>query len=174
MYSKEIKVPENVSIEIDGNKVNVSDQKGELKRVFKLAYEIKIVKEGDKIRVASEYEKRKAKALVGTIIAHIRNMIKGVTSGYTYKMKIVYSHFPMTVKVEADKVVVQNFLGERTTRTAKIVGKTEVKVQGQDVTVTGIDPEETGQTAGNLELATRIVGYDRRRFNDGIFITGKE
>ncbi|MBI2084471.1 MAG: 50S ribosomal protein L6 [Candidatus Aenigmarchaeota archaeon] len=174
MYSKEIKVPEGITVGVDGGKVTVTGPKGELSRTFKTAYGTKISKAENKIVATSESENRKAKALVGTLAAHIRNMIKGVSDGYTYRMKIIYSHFPMTVKVEGGKVVIQNFLGERTTRTAKIVGNTEVKVQGQDVTVIGIDPEETGQTSGNIELATRIVGYDRRRFNDGIYITGKE
>lgn len=174
MYSKEIKMAEGVSIEVAGNKVTASGEMGKLEREFKLAYGTKISKLEGKIEVASEYDNRKAKALVGAVAAHIRNMMKGVEEGYSYKMRIVYSHFPMTVKIEGSKVVIQNFMGERTTRSAKIVGKTEVKIQGQDVTVAGIDPEETGQTAGNIELATRIVGYDRRRFNDGIFITGKE
>ncbi len=173
MYTREISIPEGVSIEIDENKMKVSGSKGELKREFKLAYGTKITKDGEKIKVSSEIDRRKAKALVGTVIAHTRNMIKGVTNGYTYKLKIVYSHFPMNAKVEGDKVLVNNFIGERTARIARIVGKTQVKIEGQDVTVTGMDPEETGQTAGNIELSCRIVGYDKRRFADGIFITGK-
>ena len=174
MYAREITIPEGISIEVSGNKVKVSGSKGELKREFKLAYETKIEKLENKLKVASESDRRKAKALVGTVIAHVRNMIKGVTTGYTYTMKIVYSHFPMTVKVEGKKVVVNNFVGERTPRIAKIVGNTDVKINGQDMTITGVDPEETGQTAGNIELSCRIVGYDKRRFSDGIYIVSKE
>lgn len=169
-----MKLPEGISLEINANKVKVSGEKGELKREFKLYYGMKIQKEDDKLKVISESDDRKAKALVGTVAAHIRNMAKGVTKGYTYHMKIVYSHFPVTVKVEGSKFIVQNFLGARTLRTAKIVGDTKVEINGQDVTVAGIDPEDTGQTAGNIELATRIVGFDRRRFNDGIYIGKKE
>lgn len=171
MYSKEITIPEGVSAEVDGNKVNVSGGKGEIKREFKLAYDIKIQKQDNKITIVSESKHRKAKALVGTIIAHIRNMAKGVMEGYAYRMKIVYSHFPMNVKVDGDKVVTQNFLGERTPRIAKIAGNTQVKIEGQDVTVSGIDLEEVGLTSSSIEQSCRIVGYDKRRFNDGIFLT---
>ncbi len=174
MYSKEIIIPEGVTIEVDGNKVKVPGSKGELKREFKLLYDMKIKKEDGKIIVVSESSHRKAKALVGTIIAHIRNMIKGVTEGYTYRMKIVYSHFPMNVKVDGDKVITQNFLGERTPRIAKIAGNTQVKIEGQDVIVTGIDIEDVGLTASSIELSCRIVGYDKRRFSDGIYIQGRE
>jgi len=174
MYSKEITMPASVAVEVDGNKVKVSGGKGEIKREFKLAYAIKIQKQDDKITVASESEHRKAKALVGTIIAHIRNMTKGVVEGYTYRMKIVYSHFPMIVKVDGDRVVTQNFLGERTSRIAKIAGSTQVKVERQDVTVSGIDLEEVGLTSSSIEQSCRITGYDKRRFSDGIYFVSKK
>jgi large subunit ribosomal protein L6 len=64
-------------------------------------------------------------------------------------------------------------LGERVPRVAKIVGKTQVKVEGSDLIVTGINIEEVGQTAANIEQACRIVGYDRRKFMDGIYIVSK-
>lgn len=171
MYSKEIIISDDISGEVYGNKVKVSSNKGELEREFKLTHDVKIRKEDNKIIAASESSDRKTKALVGTITAHIRNMMKGVKEGYTYKMRVVFSHFPMNVKVDGGKVVTQNFLGERTARIAKIVGDTQVKIEGQDITITGIDLEDVGLTASNIELSTRIVGYDKRRFSDGIFLT---
>jgi large subunit ribosomal protein L6 len=111
--------------------------------------------------------------MVGTIIAHIRNMVKGVTEGYTYRMRVVYSHFPITVKVEGDKVLIQNFLGESVPRVAKIVGDTKIEVKGQDIILTGCDKEAVGQTCGNIEQACRISKYDRRVFQDGIYIVEK-
>jgi large subunit ribosomal protein L6 len=70
--------------------------------------------------------------------------------------------------------LIQNFLGERVPRVAKIVGKTQVKVEGSDLIVSGINIEEVGQTAANIEQACRIVGYDRRKFLDGCYIISKE
>jgi len=165
-------VPEDVSIELIGKKVKVSGPKGSLEKEF-LLKGVKIEKSEKKIKTSSESERRKDKSLVGTVLAHIRNMIDGVREGYTYKLKIVYSHFPVTAKVEGDKIVVQNFLGERTPRTAKIVGNSKVEIKEQDITVTGIDLDEVSQTSANIEQACRIVGFDRRRFPDGIFITSK-
>jgi large subunit ribosomal protein L6 len=101
-------------------------------------------------------------------------MVDGVTKGFTYRLRIVYSHFPITVKVEKDKILIQNFLGERTPRIAKIVGNTEVKVEGSDVIVSGINLEEVSQTSANIEQACRIIGYDRRRFLDGIYLISRE
>ncbi|MEM5879566.1 MAG: 50S ribosomal protein L6 [Candidatus Aenigmatarchaeota archaeon] len=172
MVSTEVKIPENVKVEIEGKKVKVSGEKGELERSF-AEKGIKIEVAEGKIVISSESERKKFRALVGTIAAHIKNMIEGVTKGFTYKLRVVYSHFPVTVKVEGDKVLIQNFLGERVPRVAKIVGKTQVKVEGQEITVSGTNIEEVGQTAANIEQACRIVGYDRRKFMDGIYIVSK-
>lgn len=174
MFFKEVEIPEGVTIEINGLKVKVSGPKGELEREFKTVFDIKIEKVDSKVKVFSESERRKVKAMVGTITAHIRNMVKGVTKGFTYKLRVCYAHFPPQVKVEGDKVIISNFLGERKPRIAKIVGSTEVKVKGQEVIVSGINLEDVGQTANNIERATRIVGYDRRRFMDGIYIVERE
>jgi large subunit ribosomal protein L6 len=173
MYFKESLIPDGVTVEINGKKVKVSGSKGTLERHFPLK-EVKIEKNGEKVKVSSDSERRKIKSLVGTVLAHIRNMIIGVSQGYTYKLKVVYSHFPVTVKVEGNKLSISNFLGEKTPRFANIVGNSKVEVKGQDITITGIDIEEVSQTSGNIEQACRIIGYDRRRFPDGIFITSEE
>ena len=46
-------------------------------------------------------------------------MIKGVTKGFEYKMKTVFSHFPIKTSVEGNDFVIQNFLGERSPRRAR-------------------------------------------------------
>lgn len=173
MFVKELKIPEDVKVEIENCIIKVSGPKGTLERKIDFLQRFKIEKEGSKIKVISESDRRKNKALVGTIVAHIRNMIIGVREGFTYKLKIVFSHFPINVKVEKDKVLIQNFLGERTPRIAKIVGDTEVKIENNEVIVSSINIEDAGQTAANIEQATRIVGVDRRVFTDGIFIVEK-
>jgi large subunit ribosomal protein L6 len=173
MYAKELKIVQEATVAIDNKKVKVSGEKGSLEKSFALR-EIKIEKIENKIKVSSESDRRKVKSLVGTVLAHIRNMITGVTKGYVYRLKVVFSHFPVTVKVEGDKILIQNFLGERTPRIAKIAGSAKVEVKGQDISVSGIDLDDVGLTASSIEQATRIVGYDRRRFPDGIFLTGKE
>jgi len=176
MYEKEIELPEGVSAEVAGNKVKISGPKGQLEREFKglRVHGIRLMLTGKKIKVSSESERRKAKALVGTIIAHIRNMIKGVTTGYTYKLKVVYSHFPVTVKVEGNKVLVHNFLGEKVPRVAELVEGVHVEVKGPEIMVSGIDKELVGLMASRLEQATKIKGYSRKVFMDGIYLVSKE
>ena len=173
-----VPVPGNVEVKIDGMKVTVKGPKGELSRDFSHAKGIIIRleegEEGKEVVVETYFANRRRKALVGTIAAHIENMITGVTKGYRYRLKIIYSHFPVTVKVEGDKIIIENFLGEKAPRVAKIFGVVKVKVQKDEVIVEGIDIEAVGQTAANIELATKVKGFDRRVFVDGIYIYKKE
>lgn len=173
MYAHELEIPEGVAVEISGKNIKVSGPKGSLEKRFGIKMNVKIEKAESKIKVSSESERRKAKALVGTIAGHIKNMITGVTEGFTYRLRAVYSHFPITIKQEGEKIVVQNFLGERTPRVSKIVGDTEVKIEKTEVIVTGINLEDVSQTAANIEQSCRIVGYDKKRFMDGVFIISK-
>ncbi len=170
---EEVEIPENVNITIDGLRVVVEGPKGRLERDFSHAKGVKISKKDSKVIVETFFANRKKKALVGTIASHIENMIKGVTRGYKYKLKIIYSHFPITVEVDnSNRIVrIKNFLGERSDRIAKIVGDdVKVTVKGEDVIVEGIDIEHVGQTAANIELATKVKDKDRRVFADGIYI----
>ncbi len=171
---EEIEIPDNVSVEVNGKVVKVKGPKGEVTRDFSHARKINIKVDNNKVIVETFFARRKEKAIVYAIVAHIRNMITGVTKGFRYWLKIIYSHFPITVKVEGDKVLIINFLGEKAPRVAKIVGNAKVKVQKNDVIVEGINIEEVGQTAANIEQATKIRGFDRRVFVDGIYIYKKE
>jgi large subunit ribosomal protein L6 len=118
--------------------------------------------------------KRQHKAIVNTIQSIVRNMIDGVQHGYTYKLKVVFAHFPITVKVKDKQVYIENFIGERAPRVAKIVGDCKVTVEGEDVIVKGVSLEDVSQTAANIENATKIKGKDLRVFLDGIYVYAKE
>lgn len=176
MSSRVVEIPKEVTVEIDGLKVKVKGPLGEIYKDFShTTGQITIRKEENKVIVEVVGKPRRKKlALVGTIAAHIENMIIGVTKGFTYRLKIVYGHFPMSVKVKGNYVVIENFIGERSPRYAKIVGNVKVQIEQDDVIVKGIDIEEVGQTAANIENATRVTDRDPRIFLDGIFIYHKE
>ncbi|MEM0453357.1 MAG: 50S ribosomal protein L6 [Sulfolobales archaeon] len=170
MIKESISIPAGVEVSCEGMKVRVKGPKGEVIRDFSNVKGIKLLLSGDKLVVYSFFTNRRIKSLTYTVVAHIKNMIDGVTRGYRYKLKIVFSHFPVTVRVEGDKVLIENFLGERSPRIAKIRGNLKVYVKGEDIIVEGVDIEDVAQTAANIEKVTKIRELDRRVFNDGIFI----
>ena len=79
----------------------------------------------------------------------------------------------MNVKADNEKVIIKSFLGETTERVAKILPNVKLEIKGTNITVSSSNIEAAGQTAANLEKATRLTGRDRRIFQDGIFITEK-
>ena len=133
-----------------------------------------IFQEGGALIVRVDVPRRKERALAGTWKAHLNNMVKGVTDGFTYKLKALYSHFPMTLAVQGNKLIVNNYFGERVPRSAVILDGVEVKIQNKtEVVVSGIDKEAVGQTAANIERSTTVKKRDRRVFQDGIYLIEK-
>ncbi len=167
--SKTLQVPEDVTVTLQGKKVSVKGAKGSLIRDFYFA-PISIDAEGKNVRVSAKWPRKKEAALVGTIYSHIQNMITGVTKGYSYKLKIVFSHFPISVKLEGRSILIENFTGERRARHIKIIGDVKVKIETDDIIVSGINLEDVSQTAANIEQATRVRGKDPRVFLDGLYV----
>lgn len=167
-----IDIPEGVEVIIE-DEVTVKGPKGEISRVFNYP-NVLIKKDEEKVILETNFPKKKDKSMLGTTKAHISNMIIGVSNGFTYHMKIVFAHFPMTVKVNKEDITIDNFLGERHPRKANIIGDSKVSVKGDEVTISGINKEHVGQTMANLEQATKIKGRDPRVFQDGIYLVSKE
>lgn len=173
-----IEIPGDVKISIEflgkleGYRITVEGPKGRVERI--LGYPgIEIKKEGNLVLIRSERDRRKFKALIGTYKGHIENMIRGVREGFVYRLKIVYAHFPIQVEVKNGYLYIKNFLGEKAPRKAKILDGVNVSIKNDIIEVSGIDIEKVGQTAANIEQATRITKWDRRKFVDGIYIIEK-
>jgi large subunit ribosomal protein L6 len=167
--SKTIQVPDDVDVNLDERKITVKGEKGTLMRDFSFA-PISIEADGKSVRVWAEWPRKKEAALVGTIFSHIQNMISGVKKGFTYKLKIVFSHFPISVKVQGKTFLIENFTGERRARRVKIIGDVQVKIESEDIIVQGINLEDVSQTAANIEQATKVKKKDPRVFLDGIYV----
>lgn len=167
--SKTVEVPEDVTLSLVGKKVSVKGEKGSLTRDFSYAT-VTIESEDRNVRISAKWPRKKEAALVGTIYSHIQNMITGVTKGYNYKLKIVFSHFPISAKIQDKSIVIENFTGERRARLIKIVGDVKVKIDPEDIIISGINLEEVSQTAANIEQSTRVRGKDPRVFLDGVYV----
>jgi large subunit ribosomal protein L6 len=167
--SKIIQVPDGVEVTMEARKVTVKGEKGTLTRDFSYV-PISIDVNGKTVRVWAEWPRKKEASLVGTIHSHIQNMISGVVKGFSYKLKIVFSHFPISVKVQGATILIENFTGERRARRVKIIGDVKVKVEGDDIIVQGLNLEDVSQTAANIEQATKVKKKDPRVFLDGIYV----
>ncbi len=172
---KTVAIPDDVAVSIDGRMVTVSGPKGEVSRELWYPHiTIQQIEDAISVDVDAAMIRKKQKAMVGTLASHIKNMIDGVAHGYRYRMKMVYSHFPVQLRIDGGKFIIGNFLGEKKDRVAQILDGSDVEINGDEVTVTGINKESVGQTAANIEQATKIKARDPRVFQDGIYVIEKE
>jgi large subunit ribosomal protein L6 len=172
MNETRIEIPEDVTAELDRLDLTVEGPNGSVTR--RLWYpDITVSVDGDEVVVATDEDDAKTVSTVGTFESHVRNMVHGVTEGWEYRMEVFYSHFPMQVSTEGGEVVISNFLGERHPRRAEIRGDTEVRIDGEEITLSGPSIEDVGQTAADVEQLTRVKDKDTRVFQDGVYITQK-
>ena len=168
-----IAIPEGVSVRLEGRTLSIKGKLGEAKKHFDKV-NINLAVQGNKVTLSPFSAKKKDNVIINTVASIVNNMVTGVTKGFTYRLKVVYAHFPITVKVKGDQVLVENFVGERSPRVSQIVGSCKVSVEGDDVVVKGVSLEDVGQTAANVELATKIRRKDQWVFLDGVYIYHKE
>ncbi|HJX49965.1 MAG TPA: 50S ribosomal protein L6 [Candidatus Nanoarchaeia archaeon] len=169
---REIKIPEGVEATLKGSSLTVKGPEGENKRTFdtrKLIFELK----DKKIVIGDKKATKKEKKRINTIASHIENMLVGVQEKFEYILKVVYSHFPITVEIKGNEAIIKNFLGEKIARKAKIPEGAEVKVNKEIINIKSVNKEIAGQAAANLERATIIRKRDRRIFQDGIYLITK-
>jgi len=168
-----VDLPEGVTATLQGRTLTVKGKLGQSKKHFD-KINVNIAVEGNRVLFTPFSAKKKDNVIINTVSSIVNNMATGVTKGFTYKLKVVYAHFPITIKTKGDEVMVENFVGERSPRVSKIVGDCKVSVEGDDIIVKGVSLEDVGQTAANVELATKIKRKDQRIFLDGVYIYHKE
>ncbi len=172
MHQEIFHIPAGVTITKTGDDVSVKGSKGELGRKMYHPMISLVIVDG-MVTISTESSRRRVRALVGTYAALLNVMSHGVTEGYEYHMKIVFNHFPIQAKVVGNRVEIGNFLGEKQARYASIVEGVKVKIQGDEVILTGIDRETIGSTAANIEQACKVRNRDSRVFQDGIYIISR-
>ncbi len=167
---KKLKIEEGANVEIKDSAIAVTGGG----KTFDIHFSNRImsisVADGEELVFSLKGKQTRPKyACMLAIIAHVKNAFKGIKNDFTKNLKVIYSHFPVTLEVKGGVTFIKNFLGEKLPRSAKIIGDTKVKVNGQDIELSGSDKYAVGQTANNLMTATFVRKKDRRVFQDGIY-----
>jgi len=167
-----IQIPEGVTCNLEDSNITCAKEGKSTTKEFKTP-KINAELKDNTITFTCEKGNKIQYKKIKTYIAHLINIFNGLEESYTYKLEICNVHFPMQVKLEGQELSITNFLGETTTRKAKILPNVEVNIKLPEITLTSHDREAAGQTAANIEQACKIKGKDVRVFQDGIFITEK-
>tara|TARA_B110001454_G_scaffold184139_1_gene179681 strand:+ start:397 stop:954 length:558 start_codon:yes stop_codon:yes gene_type:complete len=172
-FQDEVIIPEGVTVTQKKNMLLFVGPLGKTHKSFRLIpINIKIAE--NKILLNAIGSKKRDYAILHTVRSIIRNICEGLIKGYTIKMKIVFAHFPVTVKINGKNIIIENFQGERAPRKTVIVGNTKVIPKGDDVILTGEVWTDITQTAANIELKTKVKNKDHRVFLDGIYTFEKK
>jgi len=172
-FQDEVAIPEGITITSNKHMLSFIGPLGKTHKSFRsIPVNIEIIE--SKVLLKAIGNRKRDYAILHTARSIIRNICEGLIDGYTIKMKVVYAHFPITVKVEGKKILIENFQGERAARITHIVGNTKVVPKGEDVILTGEVWTDITQTAANIELKTKVKNKDHRVFLDGVYVFEKK
>ena len=172
-FQDEVEIPEGVKVTQKKHMLTFVGPLGKTHKSFR-SIPVTIELTENKVLLKAIGSKKRDYAILHTARSIIRNICEGLITGYTIKMKIVFSHFPITVKVDGKTIIIENFQGERAPRLTHIVGNTKVTPKGEDVLLTGEVWTDITQTAANIELKSKVKNKDHRVFLDGIYAFEKK
>ena len=149
-----IAVPAGVTVEIaENNKVTVKGPKGELSRV--LPSEMEIRQEEGQILVTRPNDLKKMKSLHGLTRTLVNNMVVGVTDGYTKQLEV--NGVGYKASKSGNKLTLN--LGYSHPVIMDDPEGLESVVEGNKITIKGIDKEKVGQYAAEIRDKRRPEPY---------------
>ena len=172
-FEETVEIPDGISVTLKKRMMQFEGPLGKTYKNFR-SIPVNLDINNGKIILRSQGRRKRDYAILHTARSIVRNICEGLISGYTIKMKVVYAHFPITVKVANKTVLIENFQGEHAPRTAKIVGDVKIEPKGEDVVLTGRVLTDVTQTAANIEQNTKVKNKDHRVFLDGIYVYEKK
>jgi large subunit ribosomal protein L6 len=168
-----LEIPKGVTVTFKDYTLFVKGSKGELSRKLDTP-KIKVNITKEEVSFISDNASKREKRMMNTYLAHLKNMMRGVQEAHMYTLKICSGHFPMSVSYKNNILEVKNFLGEKIPRVMKVKPNVEVKVEADIIKVSSTSKELAGQAAASMEQLTRRPGFDKRVYQDGIYITEKD
>jgi len=147
-----VAIPAGVEVTLTDGVLMVKGPKGTLSRPVKNDVDITI--EGNEVKLTPK-ETSLAKALWGTYAAHLHNMIKGVTEGFTKVLEIEGVGYRAEVK---GNEIVLNVGFSHPVPLAIPEGITAV-IEKSTITLTGSDKDELGQFAANVRKVRKPEPY---------------
>lgn len=166
---RKLPIPPGTNISVSDEEVKIEEGGKVIVRKFPSAL-IEIRVEGGEVKIIAKNKSALSRATAGAFESHIKNAINGLKRPYIYKVKAVFSHFPISLKLNQGYLEVSNYLGGRGIYKYKVPLGADVKVEKDLVTISSIDKELAGTVAGAMERIVSAKGRDKRVFQDGLYI----
>lgn len=147
-------IPENVTVEVKDNAVNVKGPKGELSTTFNKLINVE-VKENTVV-VTRENDTIPAKQNHGTVNANIKNMLVGVSEGYTKGLEIIGVGYKFALK--GNNLVVSAGYSHPVELEIPSGIKVEAK-SNTEISVSGCDKVLVGEFAADIRKVRKPEPY---------------
>ncbi|MCS6957399.1 MAG: 50S ribosomal protein L6 [Aquificaceae bacterium] len=141
---KPIEIPQNVRVNLQDGELRVEGPKGKLS--MNIHPEIRVQVEGNTIRVERPSDEPFHRAMHGTTAALIRNMIRGVTEGFTKVLEVVGLGYRAAVKGNT----LELSLGLSHPVIYPIPPDVKIEVKENKIYVSGIDKQRVGQVCSQI------------------------
>jgi large subunit ribosomal protein L6 len=155
---KPVAIPQGVSVTTDNNLVTVKGPKGEMK--FEHHFDVSIKFGENEFTVEKESKGKHVPAIWGTTARRIENMIEGVVSGFKKQLELNGVGFRMAI---AGKTITLA-LGFSHPVVVEVPVGLEVIIEGNTMTVSGIDKHAVGQFAANIRALKPVEPYKGKGF----------
>lgn len=154
-----IAVPSGVTAEVKDGRVSVKGSKGALSFDVRKEVEVKISPE-EGVIIEKVGKTKESPAIWGTTARMIENMIRGVSEGFQKQLELNGVGFRMNVAGKKINLA----LGFSHPVEVEIVDGIEVKIEGNVMTVSGIDKQLVGQFAANIKKLKPVEPYKGKGF----------
>jgi len=174
-----LNVPDGCTITVKCRKVAVKGPRGSLDLdLSHLPIDLRVSEDGKKVTVERWFTSGKQAASIHTAISHVSNMFIGVTKGFRYKMRFVYSHFPINVALvnKDTRIEIRNFLGEKVIRVVEALPGVTVKRSTDvkdEIVLEGNSIQNVSRTCALVQQICAVKRKDIRKFLDGIYVSEK-
>ena len=148
-------IPENVTVSIEDRVVTVKGPKGELNMTLS-NYVNAEVKEDNTVVVTRINETIPARKIHGTTNANIRNMILGVSEGFSKSLEIIGVGYRFNMK--GNTLVIHS--GKSHVDELPVPEGLKLETKGNNqVVVSGIDKQKVGEFAANIRKVRKPEPY---------------
>jgi large subunit ribosomal protein L6 len=164
LAKKSIQIPEKTEVTVDDKGIKVKGPLGEL--FMKAGPSVSVEKNEEGLKVSSRTNDLQSSALLGTYASHLKNMIEGVTKGYSKKLVIEGIGFKSDVK--PTEIVLS--LGYSHPVKLDIPEGLKVVSEKNTLTISGIDKEKVGQFSALIKSKRKPEPYKGKgiRYEDEV------
>jgi large subunit ribosomal protein L6 len=148
-----VPVPQGVTVELKEDSITVKGKKGELSS--RILGNVKVTYQDNQIAVAPVDESKFARSMWGTTRANIRNLIIGVTDGFTVELELQGVGFKVAQKA---KILILS-LGFSHEIYYMLPDGVEAKVDKNIITLTSSSKQLVGQVAAQIRALRKPEPY---------------